>query len=128
MCNELTPAEAIRVEAFGLDRPKPLSDHSLSVTINSEHGESISLSCHADFGSDCVVWCAEGCEDGTEDREDHKLVPVPCMKIEWWMWDSASSLEGYTGPEAELHSGPIVITECGEDGVFWHYAESAVSL
>lgn len=104
-----------------------MADHFIHIYLAEPFGLQVEWKCEADRDADCKSWCpAPECEDGgCVDYERHREHwqrhdSEECGALVWLeeggTWD-----EMYEGPDADVHSGPIILSWEG-DGYSWRYA------
>lgn len=110
---ELSEAERIRVEAFGLDRPEP-NYHTVTVATkanNDQYAEDgdrvvdrVTFVCTAPPDADCRTYPDCGCEawrwdeTGLHDQNGHERTPGhPCWLTDWFANEGAT----YIGQDAD---------------------------
>lgn len=99
-----------------------VNPHRIEVTIAPGGYVRAVMKCDAPVGAPCRLWCLHDCETAHDDHElYHHLVDQGCcVQIDGWFDDDP--FDAYTGVEAPLRSGPVVLVWEG-DYFTWRYDE-----
>jgi hypothetical protein len=117
----LTPDERDALEDRNTERldDAPRAAHRLEVSLSLKRGLNYHLRCLGDRESRCHLWQEDEADPTT--LQEHEY----CAAVDWWHYDTQSSVESYVGPDRDsVVTGEVNLLMWGENGIEWEYLET----